>query len=146
MQLHPQNFVDLKPSLGAPEVQRVLSLSLLPPVSPQALARVVERCRGAENRKLWGVVVNGRVLGVAEYYLRSDGAVYVCNLAVAEESRGRGVGRFLLAALQGKHGAPLALETDGDAIGFYRKCGFEAQPLEADGARRWACRRDAGVA
>ena len=38
-----QEFIDLKPRLDEPEVQRVLSLSMFQPASPERIARVVER-------------------------------------------------------------------------------------------------------
>jgi len=137
------NFVDLKPRIDEQAVQQVLALSLFQPTTPQVIARAIDCCRSSDQRKLWGVLNGEQVLGVVEYYLRDDGVVYICNIAVAEACRGQGVGRFMLAALQKKHRLPLALETDDAAVDFYRKCGFEAEPfIHADyGIRRWRCSR-----
>ena len=135
------NFVNLKTRLDKPEVQRVWSLSI-GYATPEKLARVVERCRGNAARKLWGVTDGADVLGVAEYYIRDDGTLYICNIAVTEQRRGQGIGKFMIAALHEKYGLPITLETDDDAVDFYRKCGFEAQPfMHAQyGIRRWDCR------
>jgi len=134
-------FADLKPRLGEPEVQRVLSLSMGDP-TPEKIARVVERCRNSADRKLCGMIDGAEILAVAEYYLRDDGALYIANIAVTEARRGQGIGRALIAALRDQYGLPIALETDDDAIGFYLKCGFAAEGFmhEAYGVRRWRCR------
>lgn len=139
------NFADLKSRIDEQQVQRILALSLFQPTMPQAIACVVNRCRSNDERKLWGVLNGEQILGVVEYYFRDDGVIYVCNIAVIEACRGQGVGRFMLAALQEKYNLPLALETDDDAVGFYRKCGFEAESfIHADyGVRRWRCLRQA---
>ncbi|MCL2509273.1 MAG: GNAT family N-acetyltransferase, partial [Oscillospiraceae bacterium] len=95
-------LTDLKPRLDDTEVQRVLSLSLFQPASPEAVARVVERCRSSDERKLWGIANGERVVGIVEYYIRDDGILYICNIAVTQERRGQGIGRFMIAALREK--------------------------------------------
>ena len=135
------NFVNLKPRLDDPEAQHVMSLSMFQPTT-ESIARAVERCRNA-NRELWGVVDDGRILGVVGYYIRGDQVLYIANISVIEERRGQGIGRSMIEALREKHGLPIELETDDDAIGFYRKCGFEAASFEKtygkDTVRRWKC-------
>jgi len=134
------NFIDLKSRLDEPEVQMILSLSLFQP-TPETIARVIERCRTNDERNLWGIVNEEQVLGVIEYYIRDVNTVYVANFAVKEDYRKQGIGRFIIDALQEKCKLPLELETDDDAIDFYRKCGFEVTPFEKNGIQRWKCRR-----
>ena len=136
-----ENFINLKPRLDEPEVQHVLSLSMFQP-SPESIARAVERCRG-ENRELWGMVDGGRILGVVGCYIREDNMLYIANISVIEERRGQGIGRAMIAALREQYGLPIELETDDDAVDFYRKCAFETTSFEKtygeDIVRRWRC-------
>ena len=52
------------------------------------------------------------------------------HIAVLGEWQGRGIGRWLVAALSRKFGSRgLGAETDEGAIGFYAKCVFSIQSL-----------------
>jgi len=137
-----ENFANLKSRLDDPEVQYVMSLSMFNP-TPESIARVVERCRNSENRELWGVVDDGHVLGAVQYYIREDNVLYIASIAVIEARRGQGIGRGMINALQEKYGLTIELETDDDAVDFYRKCGFDAVSFEKtygeDIVRRWTC-------
>jgi ribosomal protein S18 acetylase RimI-like enzyme len=64
---------------------------------------------------------------VAAYVLRRDGmANDVALIAVVPEQRKRGIGKILLQdALRRSGKRPLAAETDEDALGFYKACGFK---------------------
>ena len=138
----PQTFIDLKPRLDEPEVQHVLSLSMFNP-SPENIARAVERCLGEEKRELWGVMDGGRILGAVQYYIRDDNVLYIASISVIEARRGQGIGRAMLDALKEQYSLPMELETDDDAVDFYRKCGFDAIAFEKtygeDAVRRWKC-------
>jgi GNAT superfamily N-acetyltransferase len=59
-------------------------------------------------------------------------------LAVADDKRGRGIGRSLLDAVTGVATARrLVAETDDASVGFLQRCGFSVEELEprGDGAR-----------
>lgn len=91
------------------------------------------RCFGANDGECLTsilIVRSGEILGVA----------------VHERWRGRGVGRaMILHAL--KFFPVLTAETDGDSVGFYRRCGFECTPFERDfpngSCVRYRCERNA---
>ena len=87
------------------------------------------RCFGAfEADRLTGILAvrGGEILGVA----------------VHAEKRGQGVGRALIRHALGVFPA-LTAETDSDAVGFYRRCGFDCTAFERafpDGSCiRYAC-------
>jgi ribosomal protein S18 acetylase RimI-like enzyme len=71
--------------------------------------------------------------------LRS-GTIGIRSIAVAPAWRKRGLGRTLLDALAERAAASTVVaETDDDAVGFYRHCGFvvEDAPPKFGRARYW---------
>ncbi|MBN1538347.1 MAG: GNAT family N-acetyltransferase [Anaerolineales bacterium] len=53
-----------------------------------------------------------------------DGESYLRPIIVSPQGKGKGIGRFLMQGLQQKWDK-LLLVARGDAVGFYRKLGFE---------------------
>jgi len=78
------------------------------------------------------------IVGVCVFDV-STSKVQILNIAVAEDSRTQGVGRKMIAALRDRYNTPIEAETDDDAVGFYRKCGFETTVFEKHNTRRYAC-------
>jgi ribosomal protein S18 acetylase RimI-like enzyme len=72
------------------------------------------------------------------------GTIGIRSIAVAGNCRNRGLARSLIDALAERMGADeVVAETDDDAVGFYRRCGFvveEAQP-KFGRARYWCVRK-----
>jgi len=84
----------------------------------------------------------GRVDGCIAYRRLGDGLELI-NIGTAPEARGRGLGRRLIEAAMGREGpATVRLETDNDAVGFYRRCGFSVSSLgeKYPGIERFECR------
>lgn len=71
--------------------------------------------------------VNGKMVGIANAI--SDGylVVYYPHLLVHPDYQGKGIGRKMMEAFQGKYGKyhQQMLTADGKAIEFYQKCGFK---------------------
>ena len=65
----------------------------------------------------------------------------ILALAVAEEQRKQGIGRRMIAHVHTKLMLPLIAETDDDAVGFYRRCGFSVTSLgeKYPGIIRYRC-------
>lgn len=96
------------------------------------------------ERRPFVCVQEGRAVGVALVGETGE----LAGIAVAEDRRRRGVGRFLVEAILREGGfSALQAETDADAVGFYRKCGFETERFVRtfpDGeAERFRCVRRA---
>ncbi|MEU5850143.1 GNAT family N-acetyltransferase [Saccharopolyspora shandongensis] len=70
------------------------------------------------------------------------GLVHLEAIGVAEPLRGRGLGRALLAGmLDDLGGVTVHAETDGEAVGFYRRLGFAIESLgeKYPGVERFEC-------
>ena len=64
------------------------------------------------------------------------------HIAVLPSRRGQGIGRDLIdAAVAGLDLHSVTAETDGEAVGFYRRCGFTVRSLgeRYRGTERFAC-------
>ncbi len=75
----------------------------------------------------------------------TDDDTKILGIAVAEKYRGCGIGRKMTEDLrQMSADRTLLAETDGDAVGFYRSCGFSVEKIRKrypDGiAERYLCR------
>ena len=70
-----------------------------------------------------------------------DRQVEILALAVREAYRKQGVGKGLIAYTQRQVKVPLTAETDDDAVGFYRRCGFSVTSLgeKYPGIIRYRC-------
>lgn len=70
-----------------------------------------------------------------------DQQAEILALAVAKAHRKRGIGRGLIAHVHGQLTMPLLAETDDEAVGFYRRCGFCATSLgeKYPGIIRYRC-------
>ncbi len=92
-----------------------------------------ERRSRAERMVDESVMVTGLWSGevAAACTLEVDGSsARLTALAVDARVRGRGIGRALIDATIARLGVDrLDAETDGDAVGFYRSCGFEVTSL-----------------
>ncbi|WP_053352217.1 GNAT family N-acetyltransferase [Leucobacter musarum] len=87
-----------------------------------------------------GWYAGGELTGFAAYHDAPERATLE-YIAVAESAQGRGVGRSLIAHVaESVSSASIVAETDDDAVAFYRRLGFDVQPLlEID--PRWPQRR-----
>lgn len=134
------NLVSLAERVEEAGVQELLAAAVGYP-SPERLARVSARYREAGWRLL-GLERGGRLVGLIGLEVQPPDRAVVQHIAVVPQERGRGIGRALLsqaaAALAVRH---LTAETDADAVGFYRRCGFAVASLGEvyPGVERFRC-------
>ena len=123
------------------DIKRLLALAISHPTA-ERLHQLVEEFYAAEGRTIFVNVEDGITIGIIGmvYGDRSHGVI--AHLAVHPDTRRQGVGRSLVehavAALGLKD---IEAETDQDAVGFYRACGFDTQEIESQypGVRRFRC-------
>ena len=94
---------------------------------------------------IFGYLDHDRILGLIAVRQSSLQKAEIKGIAVESNSRSNGIGRALIEFVLTKLPvAELYAETDDDAVGFYRKCGFETEEVvvesPAGNYRRYRCR------
>lgn len=120
-----------------PEIIEVISDSVGNP-SPERLRHVMQSYI-APDQHIWGAFSQEPLIGLIGF-AKIDNAITVRHLSVRTSWRGQGVGTALIQQLL-THLTPasIVLETDEDAVGFYRKIGFSCVPLKGGACHRYRC-------
>jgi GNAT superfamily N-acetyltransferase len=122
-----------------------LSLLLLAafPRTAQEGRRIGETFRDRTDHFFWVATADDQPIGACGV-VESDGDVATIRyLAVAPDRRWCGVGRRLVdVAIERTSRRIVEAETDGDATGFYRTCGFTVRSIgeKYPGVVRYVCR------
>jgi len=130
------NLIDLRGRQDEPAVRRVLERSH---GSTEALEEACAHYRSGEWTFI-GWQEGEEILACAGAEQLPGGTIGIRSIAVAPAWRHRGLGRTLLDSLAGRAGASMVVaETDDDAVGFYRRCGFaiEDAPPKFGRPRYW---------
>lgn len=91
---------------------------------------------------LYGWIEDGVVSGRIGIRKTAPAVAEILHLAVAEEHRRQGIGRWMVEAVVARHDlARLSAETDKDAVDFYRRTGFAVMSLGHlyPGTERFLC-------
>lgn len=108
----------------------------------KAINRAIELYSDCRNFHLFGVEVNGRVVGLIGVCRVSDRVGEIRHIVVHPSVRVRGIGRTMIAQIADRLDlAELIAETDTDAVGFYRRVGFNIESLgeKYPGRERFTC-------
>jgi N-acetylglutamate synthase-like GNAT family acetyltransferase len=134
------NFVDLGGRQDEPAVRRLLAQSH---GTAEALEEACAHYRSGEWTFI-GWQEREEIFACAGAEKLSSGTIGIRSIAVAPEWRNRGLGRTLIDALAKLAGAKrVVAETDDDAVGFYRRCGFAVEDAPPKfGHARYMCVRD----
>lgn len=130
--LHPDSLPDLK---------RVLAYAV-GKTDETHLSRLLADTYSQPQRKLLALMDGSKVVGVLGFERRDAVSAVLLHLAVAPAYRKQGLGRYLLVSMVSADGiSRLDAETDDDAVGFYRRCGFRIQSLgeKYPGVARYLC-------
>jgi N-acetylglutamate synthase-like GNAT family acetyltransferase len=134
------NLIDLSGRQDEPAIRRVLGLSH---GSTEALEEACAHYRAAE----WTIIgwrEGEEILACAGAETLSSDTIGIRSIAVAPAWRNLGLGRKLIDALAERADAKrVVAETDDDAVGFYRRCGFAvADASPRFGRARYWCVRE----
>ena len=133
------DLVELNGRQDEPVVRRVLELSH---GSKEALEEVCAHYLSGQWPFI-GWQEGEEVLACAGAERLGKGTIGIRSIAVEPARRRRGLGRTLLDALAHRLEArTLVAETDDEAVGFYRRCGFSVEdaPPKFGRARYWCVR------
>jgi ribosomal protein S18 acetylase RimI-like enzyme len=136
------NLVDVTHRLDESELRDVISASVGFPTT-EKMTRVAEVYASDPSRTAFALVDGIQVVGVIGLEVLSPGQARITHIAVTPDRRQRGVGRMLIDRVSRLKGlSELFAETDGDAVEFYRRCGFSVERLhDRQGNReRFMCR------
>jgi ribosomal protein S18 acetylase RimI-like enzyme len=131
-------FRNIKDQLDNPAVREILAASIYMN-SLDAADKKLDECRNSPNLNLYGWIENDEILGVCYFKGCQTSHLEILNIAVAETSRGCGIGCAMINALYDEFLLPIEAETDDDAVDFYRKTGFITIEFQKHGGHRWKC-------
>lgn len=134
-------IVNGKGLLSDPQMLRLLACSQFEPTA-EKLARLVSRVQADESVFAFTHFHGGEPDGILLLREEGESSFVISSIAVAPNARGAGIGSGLLRAAATELGCRLIrAETDGDAVGFYRRCGFDVRSLgeKYPGCVRYAC-------
>lgn len=134
-------LVDLLPRLDEPSVRDLLAQSAGNP-TPAKLDALAARYRAVPDLRLLGDETGHGLAGCIGLALGAGETAVVEHIAVAPAERRRGLGRSLVTSAAALYSLTcLSAETDRDAVGFYRRCGFEVASLGEvyPGTERFQC-------
>lgn len=121
-----------------PEVEALLAHAMFPDAA--RIARNLEAYRTDPGRQLFLWETGGRVVCAVGLHVRARQAE-VLHIGTDPQERGKGFARALLSAVASALDlTALSAETDEDAVGFYRRSGFQVrEAAPRGGQRRFAC-------
>ena len=134
------DLIDLAGRQDEPAVRTVLEKS-------HGSAEALEEACAHYRSGAWpfiGLSEGHEILACAGAERLGGGTIGIRSIAVAPRWRDRGLGRMLLDAIAERLGADrLVAETDDDAVGFYRRCGFTVEDAAPKfGRARYWCVRE----
>ncbi|MBW4083734.1 GNAT family N-acetyltransferase [Paenibacillus sp. S150] len=102
----------------------------------------LERYLAEDSRELLGAFASGELAGVIGIRHGPEAGAEILHIAVLGRLRGRGIGAAMIGEIRKcKEIETLQAETDRDAAGFYRSCGFTVSSLgeKYPGVERFSC-------
>ncbi|WP_172194396.1 GNAT family N-acetyltransferase [Saccharibacillus qingshengii] len=123
-----------------PRVAALLELSVFP--DPEHTERAIAFYEQEKDAELLAYIEKGEMLGIIGFRPGSDNELTITHLAVDPGSRGLGYGRGMLLELMVRERPErVVVETDEEAVDFYRSVGFSVMSLgiSAAGLERFHC-------
>ena len=133
-------IIDLADRLDALDISKLISLSMGNPNE----ARITETLHHYRSEDAWHLFGDERerlLLGCVGFTVDGQ-AGELRHIAVRPEHRGTGIGKAMLVTAVDRFDlSELTAETDQEAVGFYRKCGFRVESLgeRYPGTERYRC-------
>ena len=123
------NVVDIKGKLHDKDVLGVLSQSMYMPTEEKLNLRA-DNYEADESVFALACVDGGIVIGVIVVKVLTRASFEILSIAVETAFRGKGIGSKLISSvIERLSCSHICAETDDNAVGFYRKYGFDIKSL-----------------
>lgn len=135
------SFADVKASLFNPEVLTLLKPSVFNP-TPERLKDRAEKYSADKRTNVYACKTGGIYVGIVVFRTENSTAE-ILDIAVKPEYRKHGIGRKLIDFVLTQFPIDtITAETDGEAVEFYKRCGFTIASVGAVcGTKRYFCER-----
>lgn len=133
-------LLNVKSRIHDGEIQQLLGYSVFP--DPESLQEAVSQYENNEQTWLFAYESEGLPVGIIGFELNEQQEMTLRHLAVEPESRGEGFGRgMLLEIIDDIQPVRITVETDEEAVQFYRNVGFVIRSLgeKYPGVERFLC-------
>lgn len=133
-------IMNVKASLLQPEVLALLKPSVYDP-TPERLKSRAEKYAAGKNIFVYACKKCGVYAGIV-VFKTENGTAEILDIAVKLKYQNCGIGRKLVDFILSQFSVDCMIaETDDDAVGFYRKCGFAVTLAgEVYGSKRYFCK------
>ncbi len=132
---------DVSNELENPDLHVVLAPSVYRPTAAR-LAQICARYQAESRWQMLGCRYGEEIVGCLGLALDEAGHATIRHIAVAPARRGHGIGTMMIRHARALFALThLSAETDSEAVGFYRACGFVIQSLGEvyPGTERFLC-------
>lgn len=133
-------FKNIKNNIDQPEIKDLINHCIFP--DPENLIEVVSEYKNCLELQIFGIESENEIVGMIGYMYMDDDVIQIKHISVRPDCRGAGFGRgLILELLSTEKPQKLLVETDDEAVDFYRRIGFEIKSLgEKDpGVERYLC-------
>ena len=130
---------DVKSRLTQPPFFNLLAPSVYDPTE-ERLQNRAGRYKGDENTQVYAISRDGSYKGIVAFSSGKQAVIH--DIAVDPSCRKEGMGKTLIEFIFRLGAETVTAETDDDAVGFYKKCGFTVTETESDyETKRYLCER-----
>jgi GNAT superfamily N-acetyltransferase len=133
-------LIPLKDKLDDAKVQKLLAHSIFP--DPERIQNTFDEYKYGSDLELFGFQEEDTIVGIIGFRQDEEQVLEIRHLAVDPELRGFGYGRGqILEVITMKKPKQLMVETDEEAVDFYRSIGFTISSLgeKFPGVERFKC-------
>lgn len=133
-------LTNIVPRLDEEEIQELLSWSVFP--DPERLQKAIDLYRSGAGQRLLGYLSEDAIIGLIGFHREGDDTIVIDHISVTPEERSKGYGRgMILELLALENPAVLIVETDEEAVDFYRSSRFTVISMgeKYPGTERFRC-------
>jgi len=132
-------LIDIKGRMAEESIKEILEYAIYP--DPDKVDKTLMEYQSDPLLELMAIEDDGEIVGIIGFRL-ADRSLVIQHIAVHPEYRGMGYGRgLILELIELKNPEKITVETDEDAVEFYRNIGFSISSLgeKYPGVERYQC-------